>query len=178
MKITYEVQFSAENDAFTNSRRAQALLLESEGHEISDLKRDLVLVDFQNLVNFPDYLTSISHTKGAGASALAKKSDYQSIGIDIEWSDRVMKEGTEKFYKHPEDSEYPNSLELWTMKEAAFKALSPLGFPGVLVLSKIIIRDGVFWTNERPELRGRVCLFDKMDESRKLNVALAFVEKV
>ncbi|MFA6237510.1 MAG: hypothetical protein WC635_09310 [Bacteriovorax sp.] len=177
MKLTHEVYFSDTKDNFTNSREALKHLLQNEGHEILELKSTLELVNFGNLKNFPQYLTSISHTKGAGAALLAHKSDYLSVGIDIEWSDRPMKDGTQKFYQNPQDSEYPNSLELWAMKEAAFKALSPLGYPGVLVLSKIIIQNGIFWSDERTELRGsvQVQVHEQTAVGKKLNVAIAYI---
>lgn len=177
MKITYEVHTSDTFDAYTNSRLALKQILTNRGHAINDLKIDLAMSDFQNLEKFPDYLTSISHTKGAGACALAHKNDCLSLGIDIEWSDRPMKKEAQKFFRHPEDSDNKNDLELWTMKEAAFKALSPLGFPGVLVLSKIIIRNGQFWTNERPELVGSLESNNIVIENKKLCLTIAHIRK-
>ncbi len=174
MKITHEVQISSDKDAFTNSREALASLLKQEMVLISDLKQDLELVNYQNLKNFPEYVLSLSHTKGAGAAVLAKKAEIASLGIDIEWSDRHLKDEAARFYRHPEDSSYKDKLELWTMKEAAFKALSPRGFPGVLVLSKIIIKDGEFYTNERPLIRGRVETHLKIVDNKKLWIAIAY----
>lgn len=177
MKITHEVQFSATKDAFTNSREALKLLLQKDGHQILDLKQDLELINYQNLAKFPEYLTSITHTKGAGAAVLAKKSDYLSVGIDIEWSDRTMKLEAQRFFRHPEDSSYEDMIELWTMKEAAFKALSPQGFPGVLVLSKIIIQNGLFYTNEQPQIQGYVETQVKSFDNKKLYVAIAHIAR-
>lgn len=173
MKITHEVQISFDKDAFTNSREALANLLKQENNAIADLKADLELVNYQNLKKFPDYVLSLSHTRGAGAAVLAKKTETHSLGIDIEWSDRQLKKEATRFYRHPEDSLYENNLELWTMKEAAFKALSPRGFPGVLVLSKIIIRDGVFYTNEVPHIKGQVTTYLKNINNKSLWVAIA-----
>lgn len=175
MKITHEVQISDTKDAFTNSREALALLLTKFGHQIGDLREDLALNNFQNLPKFPEYLTSLTHTKGAGAALLAEKSEYRSLGIDIEWSDRVMKKEADRFFRHPMDSVYPESLELWTMKEAAFKALSPLGHHGVLVLSKIIIQDGIFWTQENPEINGFVRVHKLPVADRALYLSIAYI---
>ncbi len=174
MKITHEVQISSDKDAFTNSREALASLLKQEMISVINLKDDLELINYQNLKKFPDYVLSLSHTKGAGAAVLAKKAEIASLGIDIEWSDRNLKDEASRFYRHPEDSAYENKLELWTMKEAAFKALSPHGFPGVLVLSKIIIKDGEFFTNEQPSIRGRVETHLKNVDNKKLWVAIAY----
>lgn len=177
MKITYEVHISDDFDAYTNSRLALKQLLINQGHVVNDLKADLVLIDFQNLPKYPGYLTSVSHTKGAGASVLAPKKDHLALGVDIEWRERILKEGTQKFFRHPEDSYYENDLELWTMKEAAFKALSPLGFPGVLVLSKIIIQEGIFWTKENPDLKGKVETFNKTSLDKNLVISIASVSR-
>jgi len=177
MNLRHEVHISSNNDAFTNSRLALKKLLELKGHQVLDLKTDLALLDFQNLPKYPEYLISLSHTKGAGASVLALKQDYLSLGIDIEWSDRHFKAEAQKFLRHPEDSMNDNLLELWTMKEAAFKALSPLGFPGVLVLSKIIIQNGEFWTNEKKEVRGKVETLRLPANDRELCLSIAAVLK-
>lgn len=177
MKITHEVQISSNKDTFTNSREALANLLKQESLEVNDLKVDLELINYQNLKKFPDYVLSLSHTLGAGAAVLSKKSEIVSLGIDIEWSDRHLKDEAARFYRHPEDSShYSDKLELWTMKEAAFKALSPLGYPGVLVLSKIIIQDGVFFTRERPELSGIVSTYKKPIDHKNLWVAIAYTK--
>lgn len=174
MKITHEVQISTDKDAFTNSREALAHLLKQENIFITDLKRDLELVNYQNLKNYPNYVLSLSHTRGAGAAILAKKAEIASLGIDIEWSDRHLKDEAARFYKNPEDSVYENKIELWTMKEAAFKALSPRGFPGVLVLSKIIIQDGVFFTKEQPDIKGVVKTIVRNAGDKDLLVAIAY----
>lgn len=177
VKITHEVQISDQKDPFTNSREAQACLLRAQGLKITDLRADLELENFRHLKNFPQFVTSLSHTRGAGASVLANRADFLSLGIDIEWSERPMKKEAERFFRHPDDSVYENNLELWTMKEAAFKALSPIGFNGVLVLSKIIIQNGVFWTHEHPEILGQVELKRLNAGERMLTLSIASISK-
>lgn len=180
MKITHEVQItnsSGPDDGFYNSRMALKTLLEGHGHNIAELKVDLALENFQNLIHFPEYLTSLSHTRGAGAAVLAHKNNFLSLGIDIEWSDRIFKPEAQRFFRNPLDSPYENSLELWTMKEAAFKALSPLGHSGVLVLSKIIIQEGNFWTLEDPLKKGLVHSSIMLIDSRTLYVSIAQVTR-
>ena len=176
MKITYEVNFSDHNDAFGNSRTALKNLLIRENQKVEDLKSDLTLENYQRLTKYPEYITSISHTKGAGAACLAKQSAYRSLGIDIEWSDRNLKIEAQRFYRHPEDVYSVSELVFWTMKEAAFKALSPLGYPGVLVLSKIIIQHHKFWTHECPELVGELKIEKLPNEQRELLIAVASVK--
>ena len=178
MKITHEVQISELDDGFTNSRGALAKLLNQENISITDLKTDLELLNYQHLKNYPGFTLSLSHTKGAGAAVLSKASGILSLGIDIEWQERHLKDEAARFYRHPEDSHYEDKLELWTMKEAAFKALSPRGFPGVLVLSKIIIKEGSFYTNERPEIRGRVETYLKKVDNKNQDEVFKRIEEV
>ena len=177
MKIAYDIHASLNSDSFTNSRTALAKLLRVQGYQIADFKKDLELINYQTLPLYPDYLTSLSHTRGAGAALLAKKKDYHSLGIDIEWSDRIMKPESQKFFRHKLDMTTENLLELWTMKEAAFKALSPLGHPEVLVLSKIVIQNGKFWTLERQDIIGSIETFKFQINNRELCLSLAFIAK-
>lgn len=181
MNITYEVKFTDHADPFTNSREALKSLLEARGHQISSINDELELINFKFLKNFDSFITTISHTRGAGAAALANKSDLLAIGIDIEWSTRLIKTGAQKFFVHPQDVGHESELELWTMKEAAFKALSPLegslAFPGVLVLSKIVIQHNEFWTLENPKVRGHVECIKKQVNSKTLFISLAEIKK-
>ena len=177
MKITHEIQISDSNDAFLNSRGALANILTAQGHKIDNLKNDLELINYQNLILFPQYLTSISHTRGAGAAVLADKNDYLSLGIDIEWSTRQLKPESQKFFRNQDDKSTEDLLKLWTMKEAAFKALSPLGYPGVLVLSKIIIQNDEFWTSEKKEVVGKIETFKLPTNNRELYISVAHVPK-
>jgi phosphopantetheinyl transferase (holo-ACP synthase) len=163
MKIRYEIYPSTEN-GFINSRSALKILLNNEGLSIGDLKLDLALTNFRELAAYPQFLTSLSHTKNLGAAVLVNKSEVMGIGIDIEWQDRLIKPGAEKFFVNIQDKHALSPIELWTAKEAAFKALSPLGtFPGVLVLSKIIIQDNNFFTQEEPHLIGQFRVYHQSD---------------
>lgn len=161
MKITHEI-YHSNSDNFTNSRTALRNLLNRQGLQVLDFKIDLSLVNFRELTNYPKFYTSLSHTKNLGAAVLAERSEVKGIGIDIEWSDRIIKPGADKFYVNKEDQHKLSPIELWTAKEAAFKSLSPMNvFPGVLVLSKIIIQENTFYTEELPDLRGTFSVYNQ-----------------
>jgi phosphopantetheinyl transferase (holo-ACP synthase) len=175
MNIPYELYHSPEN-GFVNSRSALKNLLKKENFEVLDLQNDLQLNNFRELKNYPDFYTSLSHTKELGAALLIKKSQVLAAGIDIEWSERILKEGTEKFYVNPHDQHQLLPIEIWTAKEAAFKALSPLHiFPGVLVLSKIIIKGETFTTLETPQLIGKFQVLELSANNKMLVCSIAFI---
>ena len=102
---------------------------------------DLDIHNHQYLKSDKFTLVSLSHTKDLACAATATRDEIQSIGIDIELTHRAVKPGIEKFYRNSSDQIRDNLL-LWSLKEAAFKAISPL-YKGekVLVLKDIVIRD-------------------------------------
>lgn len=170
MKISHEIHQSLES-GFINSRTALKALLIKEGYEVKDLKSDLLLLNYRELPKYSPFFTSLSHTKEIGAAILVLKSEVAGIGIDIEWADRELKPGTEKFYVNKQDQHQLSPIELWTAKEAAFKALSPLGtFPGTLVLSKIIIKETQFFTEEEPHLIGNFTVCHYVANNQRLLV--------
>ena len=91
-----------------------------------------IIINHHYLKLAPSVLVSISHTKGrfAAASASSTKQN-KSIGIDIELENRAFDPNTSKLFINQFDhtlahSSNKNLLLLWTAKEAAFKALSPI----------------------------------------------------
>lgn len=77
------------------------------------------------LNNYPNLAISVSHTKNYGLVGLAEKNTFISIGVDIELSNRLFENRLAKFFAHSTEINNTTLLELWTKKEAAFKALSP-----------------------------------------------------
>ena len=109
------------------------------------LKKDLPqIIDHIYLKNFPSIKVSLSHTRGYVAASFENSSKILSIGIDIEIFSRPVKPGIEKFFVNSEDDSKYSLLELWTLKEAAFKALSPLLKDEKLTLKKIWINKNQF----------------------------------
>jgi hypothetical protein len=175
MKIPYEL-FASSEDGFITTRTALKTLLSKEGLPITDLKVELSLHNHREIPKYPQYFTSLSHTRGMGAAALIKRDLVLGVGIDVEWSDRIIKPGMEKFFVNELDQTNLKPIELWTVKEAAFKTLSPIGtFPGTLVLSKIIIHGNRFFTNEEPHLKGTFHIHHHQIAGRNLVVTLASV---
>ena len=82
----------------------------------------LELDHFDQLKNHPEYTVSLSHTPQWGAALVASHKIYRSVGIDIEPVERVVKPAIFERVSHPEDAKF-EALELWSLKEAAFKAV-------------------------------------------------------
>jgi hypothetical protein len=175
MKIPYELFVSLE-DGFITTRTALKSLLNKEGLVVDDLKIDLTLNNHREIPRYPLYYTSLSHTRGLGAAALIKRDLVRGMGIDVEWGDRPIRPGMEKFFVNDLDITNLKLIELWTVKEAAFKTLSPIGtYPATLVLSKIIVHGNKFFTNEEPHLKGTFHIHHHQIAGRSLVVTLASV---
>ncbi|MFG1591491.1 4'-phosphopantetheinyl transferase family protein [Halobacteriovorax sp. CON-3] len=88
--------------------------------------KDLSIINHLHLESDKSKLVSISHTKELAACALCTNPEVKSVGIDIEWSERKMREGTFKYFvSHERELKLHTPLEIWCIKEAAFKAYSP-----------------------------------------------------
>ena len=120
-------------------------------------------------------LLSISHTKNYGVILLAKKEDYLSVGIDLEFSNRSINPNTKKFFLNPnEDSQ--NLLDIWTQKEAAFKASSPLS-SGCKLLTDILINNQTFTLKGFPELNGDIITFKRKIDQQNFTISVATIKK-
>lgn len=89
---------------------------------ISTSPLDLVLTPFHQLEKFPDLCISLSHTKELGAALVGDRKNFRSVGVDVEHEERLVKEMIRQRIAHPEDENLRN-IELWCLKEAAFKAI-------------------------------------------------------
>lgn len=114
--------------------------------------------DYSCVIGIPELQISLSHTRmglGLCYGALGKT----SVGVDLEWETRVIKPGIEKFFKNSSDNELDfSTLEIWSRKEAAFKALSPRLKKnlGVLTLKRIWLNSqGEFGLDESPQVWGK-----------------------
>ncbi len=122
---------------------------------------------------------SLSHTRGFGAALYSKEN--LAFGLDIEWSDRVVKPEVLRFFwnekDHPSFREKP--FQLWCLKEAAFKALSiDRKIQGHLknpVLSQIVMMEDSFYLEIAPKLQGQwnFSSYEIKDCNRTLAVAIA-----
>jgi 4'-phosphopantetheinyl transferase EntD len=106
---------------------------------------DLTIVNHHHMLLAEEALVSLSHTHHFAMASVTNCSDITSIGIDLENIEREIKPGLKKFYNNTHD-QIQDQLRLWCIKEAAFKAISPL-YEGEkqLVLKDIaILENGEF----------------------------------
>lgn len=106
--------------SFLLSRDALKNALKEFGFEVAPAK--LKVIEYAELEGFPQLTISLSHTKDWGAAYVAERKDFRSIGIDIEHEERIVKDAVHARIAHPGDENLRN-IELWCLKEAAFKAL-------------------------------------------------------
>jgi len=145
------------------SRLSLAHLLSEELDEeiVLNTHEDLQRLEIHNhhfLEHFPEYVVSISHTRGVAVSLIGNRKKYKSIGIDLEHAKRVMNPKVLKFFKHDTDEEQ-DPLLLWCKKEAAFKALSPLwNQEKTFVLKDIWIRGNEFGLLSDDKIKGQIQL--------------------
>ena len=127
---------------FILSREALRLALNEIGED--PLISDLVVSEYRNLNKYPNLLCSLSHSKTAGAAVIGSRLDYKAIGIDIEQEERVVKQSIIERISHQNDLILRN-IELWCLKEAAFKCLMNTGkFGKPFEFSEIEILKGRF----------------------------------
>lgn len=114
---------------------------------------DLRLTSFHQLEKFPELVISLSHTKELGAALVGERKNFRSIGLDIERDERVVKDMIRERIAHPEDQNLRN-IELWCLKEAAFKAImntrlfeKPIEFSSIKIGEKI-------WSHSPSKLEG------------------------
>jgi 4'-phosphopantetheinyl transferase EntD len=83
----------------------------------------IILKNYHQLEGHPEFTLSLSHTEKCGVAALARRSDFLALGIDVEREDRAVRDELLQKISHPDDLPLRN-IVLWILKEAAFKCLS------------------------------------------------------
>lgn len=142
---------SDRKNGFLLSRQALIYALKEQGLEIS--AGALQLVTHSEIRDLDQFTISLSHTKIAGAALVADRKNYRSVGIDIEQEERIVKDTIIDRIAHPADKNLRN-IELWCLKEAAFKALMNTGsFDKPLEFSSICIGKKK-WTHSPSGLEG------------------------
>ena len=137
---------------FILSRMALQKCLKEQGYNLHPSA--LKLLKYSSLEGLPEFTLSLAHTKGSGAAMLADSNTFRAIGIDIENINRPVKESIIKRVGHSEDDESLRNIELWCLKEAAFKALMNTGeFEKPVEFSSIRIGKG-YWTHSPSGLEG------------------------
>ncbi|OFZ20918.1 MAG: hypothetical protein A2202_01800 [Bdellovibrionales bacterium RIFOXYA1_FULL_36_14] len=135
--------------------------------------KDLKIIDHHHLEKLPHFLVSLSHTHNVGASVVASINECRSIGIDIEFSNRIIDPKTSKFFKTSYDHDHNDLLSLWVKKEASFKALSPLNVKETLVLTDIWVKKDEFGLIKDHQSLGKILLNEENVLGQKLLVSIA-----
>lgn len=88
---------------------------------------NLILIENSQIYSHPHITASVSHTNDIAVGATSLKSNNLSLGVDIERSDRQIKDGADKYFCNDRDSfDKYSLLEKWVIKEACYKAFSNL----------------------------------------------------
>ncbi len=124
--------------------------------------KNLMISDYRELTDYPDVVLSLSHSPLAGASVVALKKDYLSLGIDIESIQREVKESIIQRVTTESDLKLP-SRETWCLKEAIYKCVSNSGLvEGTLEFKDMVIQDKK-WLHSPSQLSGEWRLFSELD---------------
>lgn len=111
---------SDRKNGFLLARQALQNCLAEVGVSLSP--KGLNLRNYHQLENVEQFTISLSHTSECGAAMLADRKKFRAVGIDVEREDRVVKDTIAERIAHKDDANFRN-IELWCLKEAAFKAL-------------------------------------------------------
>lgn len=155
------------------TRKALKLALLKQGISVLDWE-DLQINKHHHLEKYPDVLVSLSDTEKIGCAFIASEKLHRSIGVDIELCDRKMKDSVLKFFINADDK-YSDPLQLWTQKEAAFKAISPFCHEQELNLKMIAVKDHTFVLKGSPDLTGTLSIEKVLFENKELWVTKAYL---
>jgi 4'-phosphopantetheinyl transferase EntD len=155
--------------SFILSRKALQNCLKEHG--INADIHQLSIENHSKLIHFSRFCLSLAHTKSCGAALIADSKIFKSVGIDIELTERKVSEAVKERISHPEDANLKN-IELWCLKEAAFKAIMnttffkvPIEFSSIKIASK-------HWSHSPSGLKGEWELHDLGN----FTLALAFLK--
>lgn len=85
---------------------------------------ELHLNEFHFLQAYPEKIFSLAHTQDHAMAVMVDKSNYRSVGADMEFADRALQAGSDRHFLNSLDDQSLTKLELWCAKEACFKAIS------------------------------------------------------
>lgn len=137
--------------AFLLSRMALQKCLSENGFYLTPLQ--LELASFSEIKTFPKFTVSLSHTDSIGAALVCNKTDFKSVGIDIEKEHRVVKPEIVEQMSHPDDVRLRN-IELWSLKESTYKALMNSGLLSKSVDFRTIEIKDQKWFHSPSQLQG------------------------
>jgi 4'-phosphopantetheinyl transferase EntD len=103
---------------------------------------DYVFKNFHELGHLPSILFSVSHSKNWAAAIISDTTSSRHIGLDIELKGRVINDGIQQRMHHKNDDTSIDPLELWSIKEACYKALPSSAQEGIWLNHIAINKDG------------------------------------
>lgn len=163
------------SENFYLSRRALITCLRQVAPDKDWNDGSVEIVNHHHMKKDTQWRVSLSHTKQAGAALLCHRDNSESVGIDIECSHRSLSFQAVRYFKNRLDDWDYNSREgvlwAWSLKEAAFKALSPLQEEQLLLKH--------IWINEKNfglDSATLGTLKREYDPFLSLHIALAFVD--
>ncbi len=163
---------------YYNSRHALLLALKETIPLPAPLSfEQLEIIDHRILAAFPQTKVSLSHTGPLAVAAASTAENILSLGIDIEKVDRQIKVGVEHYIAHPHDDHF-ESLKLWVIKEACFKAIAPLVDKHrhtPLVLKDIWVKQGYFGLDLELDIVGYFQIDIEQYNENQLFLAVAWV---
>lgn len=104
--------------------------------------------DFRRLTSRPQWRFSISHTSDWAFAWVTPEGDRFSIGVDVEDVERRVSARVEERFRHADDRIDLAPIAIWSLKEAAFKAIAPDAQKD-LTVSKIILESSTFRCADR-----------------------------
>jgi 4'-phosphopantetheinyl transferase EntD len=119
-----------------------------EEHSIKLIPKNCIFKNHHELTHLPAWRFSLSHTKDLACAWLEPSHLFRGLGVDIEFNNRTVPAQVKSRLAHQEDIKIP-SLELWSLKEAAYKALPTLAQSDIW-LNRIIIQDHHFELESSP----------------------------
>ncbi len=122
------------------ARLCLELCLEDMG--LSRRPQDLVFKSEHLLEGIPTVSFSLSHSKDWATAFVASTQIARLVGVDVELKTRKVPDNVKHRLSNPKDS-VQDAMQLWVIKEAAFKSLPRLAQEGIW-LNNIIVHHSSF----------------------------------
>ncbi len=119
-----------------------------EDHGIKLTPSACVFKDHQTLSHLPVWRFSLSHSKEVAAAWLEPAAKFRGLGLDVEIADRKVPPQVKARLQNSADISL-RDLVLWSLKEAAYKALPTLAQQDIW-LNRLIIADQTFSLENSP----------------------------
>lgn len=158
---------SRRREEWALARLCLEMCLEDLGHF---LKPSEIVFKNNHFIEKIDHLSfSLSHTKSWAAAFVAPVARARQVGLDIELKGRKVPDNVKHRLTNPLDISL-SPLELWVIKEAAFKSLPTIAQQGIW-LNHIIIKEEAFEVENTP-FKGSY----RLDQSEDLIISQAYYE--